>query len=129
MESHVEQKEVNGLALVAGKKPPRLDPPKDGEETRSTVDEKGRLVFTRMRMAGLANVLTGRLQVPVSDHTGVTAPFDFTLDPNKYLSETPVQSYADRIREAVEDLGLRFEPDKAVQYTLVIDRAERPGEN
>jgi uncharacterized protein (TIGR03435 family) len=128
--SHVEAKEVSGLALVAGKELPRLVPAGADEVTRSIPGEGGKIVFQKISMRGLANVLTTRLGVPVSDRTGIAGQFDFSIDPDKYLAEPGLQQrYVDRIRAAVEALGLRFETEKARTEAVVIDKVEKPGEN
>jgi hypothetical protein len=127
---HTENREVDGLALVAGKKSPRLNQPKDGEEPKYRVGDRGELVFQKMSTVGLANILTNLLQVAVVDQSEIAGNFDFTLEPRLFLDGSGgPDAYRDAVRAALVDLGLKFETAKATSYTLVIDRVERPSEN
>jgi uncharacterized protein (TIGR03435 family) len=129
MVSHPDQKEVDGLALVTGKNPPKLNPPQDGARTNFHADEQGRIVFQKCGMNGLAVALAMYLKIPVADQTGMAGQFDFTLEPNKFLADPSLPAYTDRVRAAAEDLGFRFRPQKATSWTLTIDHIERPNEN
>ncbi len=135
---HLEQTEVQGLALAAAKAPPGLEPTKDGEQTGVRYDQ-GKTVFQNSTVGALAFTLSNMLGMPVADRTGITGRFDFTLDPNRFVTLQPATSqtqepvlrgsYADRVRLAVEGLGFRLETEKASAFTVVIDHVERPGEN
>jgi uncharacterized protein (TIGR03435 family) len=139
---HVEKKEVPGLALVAGKSAPKFDPVKEGEVTRSfPVDGGNKTGFEKMSVGGLAFVVSNMLHIPVADHTGVQGNFDFTLDPGKFILPPDSQpsgmsrqdyfreSYPDRVRAAIIDLGIGIEAWKGTSFTMVIDRVDHPGGN
>uniref|UniRef100_Q01YQ7 TIGR03435 family protein n=1 Tax=Solibacter usitatus (strain Ellin6076) TaxID=234267 RepID=Q01YQ7_SOLUE len=126
---HTETRPMQVLALVQGKVPPRLAAAKDGEETGLTPGELGKMIFTRMSMAGLVNLMSNIMQLPVIDRTGLEGFYDFTLDPNRF-ADTDNAKLADLIVIAVsEQLGLRLEKQKAPLEITIIDRAEKPTGN
>src|SRR6266851_3646710 len=55
---HREPKSVQVLALLVGKDPPKLQSPKDGEETALRPGDQGKLSFQRMSIVGLVNTLS-----------------------------------------------------------------------
>jgi uncharacterized protein (TIGR03435 family) len=136
---HRETKVMPVLALVTGNNPPKLQEPKEGEQTLSYRGDSYQLIFQRMPMSALVNSLANLLHTPVVDGTGITGFFDFTLDPLKFVTPTggkesaeplTAGSYADLISTAVkEDLGFKLEKQKAPLEITVIDSAERPSDN
>ena len=67
---------------------------------------------------------------PVLNKTGLTGEYDYKLNWNADISAAASDSAAPTIFTALqEQLGLRLEPQRAPIDVLVIDRAERPGEN
>jgi uncharacterized protein (TIGR03435 family) len=135
--SHREVKEVRGLALVAGKNPPKLDPAEVGEESRARSGEAGQIVFQKTNMYALAIRLSNIFHVPVADRSGISGEYDFTLDPSKFAVEptaegTPASradGYVESMRAAVEGLGFKLIEAKTNSYSLVIDYVERPSGN
>jgi len=123
---HAQSKEVAGLALLGGKAPSRLRPSTTGT-SRVHFGENGQILFEGIGMGELAKFLFTRLSVPVADRTGIVGRFDFALDPLAFADSGT--SYPDRVRAAAEDLGFRFESQKAALSTVMIDHAELPGEN
>jgi uncharacterized protein (TIGR03435 family) len=86
-------------------------------------------------MAHLANMLSlpltdfGR---PVVDHTGIAGDFDFNLEFSFRMPNAPVAAGNEgpSIFTAIqEQLGLKLENARASVDTLVVDSAEKPGEN
>jgi len=66
----------------------------------------------------------------VLNKTGLTGEYDYKLNWNADISATAADSAAPTIFTAMqEQLGLRLEPQKAAVDVLIIDRAEKPGEN
>ena len=132
---HKEAKETQVYALVAGKDPPKLQPSKEGEQTRFTPGERGQMNFQRMGLVGLVNTLSNILHTPVVDQTGITGFFDFTLDPMQFITppspDNPVRpDYGELVISAVQQqLGFKFEKKKAPVEFTIIDRAEKPSEN
>ena len=107
-----------------------------------TMNDRAKMVATAMSMAELAEQLSGQLGSPVSDLTGLTGKYDFTL----YFSQErlvvdstrggprPPQPDADAapgLPTAVqEQLGLRLESRKLPLDLIVVDHIEKvPTEN
>jgi uncharacterized protein (TIGR03435 family) len=118
---HKDTKEVPGLALTLGKKQRDLSPSKDGE--RRGVTWGTSIVFTKIGMADLARSLSGYLNMPVADQTGLKGEFDFTLQPDGD------GNLVDRLRSSVEGLGFRLVDEKVKVDYVTIDHAELPDAN
>ncbi len=124
---HRDAREISGLALTVGRKQPNLSPSKDGE--RRGVTWGTSIVFTNFGMADLARSLSGSLNIPIVDRTGLKGEFDFTLTPDEYRSPDDDVKLADRLRSSVEGLGFRFENEKVKVDFVTIDHAELPNAN
>lgn len=124
---HMDSREVRGLALTVGRKQPDLIPSKDGE--RRGVTGGTSTVFTKFGMADFARSLSGSLNMPIVDRTGLKGEFDFTLRPDEYRSPDDDVKLADRLRSAVEGLGFKFVEEKVKVDYVTIDHAELPDDN
>ena len=79
----------------------------------------------------------GRLDRPVVDQTGLTGPYDFTLEftpqpkglPPPDQTVQPDVAGTTLLEALQEQLGLRLKPATAPLDTLVVDHVERPSEN
>jgi uncharacterized protein (TIGR03435 family) len=118
---HKDSKEVPGLALTLGKKQRDLSPSKD--EERRGVTWGTTIGFKKIGMADLARTLSGYLNMPVADRTGLKGEFDFTLQPDSD------GSLVDRLQSAVEGLGFRLVDEKVKVDYVTIDHAEVPDPN
>ena len=131
---HRDQKELPVLALQIGKNGPRLKP--GDENGRRTMNGgPGALVFTNTSMQDLAEFLSGLPAIarPVFDSTRLAGRFDFTLR----LSATPgnagaeetkravVESEPSVVTDALAELGLKLDGQKAMIDMLVIDRVTK----
>jgi uncharacterized protein (TIGR03435 family) len=160
MTTHLETKELPIYALVAAKSGPKLKPDVDGEPGKSpddqvpavtqgegkdgfpvvslrtpglvieTKDGRARVTAKGVTIAKFADFLSGRLDRPVIDMTGLAATYSFAL----YFSPenaSPDASSDPSIFIAVqEQLGLRLEARKGQVQLLMIDHAEKaPTEN
>jgi uncharacterized protein (TIGR03435 family) len=130
---HRETEEKTVYALVAGKTPPKIQPSKEGEQKALVRGERGQMNFQGMPLSGLVNTLSNILHAPVVDGTGMTGPFDFSLDPLEFSDHAqPVtpDSWPDLVLTAVrEQLGFKLEKQKAPLEITVIDRAEQATDN
>lgn len=133
---HTETEEKSAYALVTGKNPPKLQQPKDGEQTALVPGPRGQMNFQRMPIAGLVNTVSNIVQIPVMDATGIKGFFDFTLDPAQFAatgninSPLPPMGYGDLVVTAVqEELGFKLEKRKMPLEITIIDHAERPTDN
>jgi len=95
------------------------------------------LTMKRVPMAQLAVMLSNMTGRPVVDHTGLSGPYDFTLQwartQDQAADSSTVEAEAavgPSIFTAVrEQLGLRLVPQTGPIEVLVIDHVERPSEN
>ena len=158
---HHEMRELPVYALVRGKgalklkpadKPCAYPPGPDGR-TLNLVPPAGRTFDLMQTWDTMAEMLSGRLDRPVVDKTGLDAEVYCTLDgldpklvlqmamgpgggarrggdPQNRTTIPEADSTAPSVSVAVEEKwGLKLEPQKASADVLVIDRVERPSEN
>jgi uncharacterized protein (TIGR03435 family) len=112
---HKDSREVPGLALTLGKKQPDLSPSKEGE--RREVIRGTSVVFRKVGMADFARALSGPLDMPIVDRTGLRGEFDFTLQPD------------DDLRSSVEGFGFKLVDERVKIDYVTIDHAELPDAN
>jgi uncharacterized protein (TIGR03435 family) len=97
------------------------------------------VVFRNMTMWRFAALLTGRLDRPVVDATGLTGVYDFTLEMRSLRDLTQLDPQAAKtivsdwssssIFTDIRKLGLGLETNKAPVDNLRIDHAEKPDAN
>jgi uncharacterized protein (TIGR03435 family) len=122
---HRETAEKAGFALVAGKNGPKLKAAKGedsfisfGPQLKPFPGQPVELTARKYSMAMLANLLSQIGPGQVVDKTGLTGEYDFTLSWD--------ETNGPALSTAVQQLGLRFEPQKVPISTFVIDSAEKP---
>ncbi len=76
-------------------------------------------------MEELAVVLTGKMEAPVRNRTGIAGGFDYSVvfSSGVEASEAPV------LPTAIRELGLRLEKSKGSFEVLVVDGVEKASEN
>jgi uncharacterized protein (TIGR03435 family) len=135
---HREPRQFTGLALVLAK----------GGHKLKSGDPAGTPNFTaapvvrgqNVPIVTLANLLSQRLGRPVTDKTGLTGLYDFTLswtpDPTDFGPDglPPGAGAADRDRGGLmgalqDQLGLRLETRRTAIDAFVIDSIRRPTPN
>jgi len=90
---------------------------------------------TNFSMQGLTQLLIGDLPSGVTDKTGLSGKYDFTLQwSQESLSARPTTAaddnrYPSLFTAVKEQLGLELKPVKGTIDTLVIDHIEKPSEN
>jgi uncharacterized protein (TIGR03435 family) len=143
--AHRETKELTVFALAVAKSGPKLRAAKAtgrgrelGDAEGSMKPSGGALVFRNYSMAELAERLSARpfnMARPVVDRTGLTGRFDFGMkfsDNDAELKRTMERMEADQssFASALNDLGLKLDPQKAPVEILIVDRADKvPTEN
>jgi uncharacterized protein (TIGR03435 family) len=93
-------------------------------------------------VADLAHLLSDQLGRPVLDKTGLTGKYDFALQwapdnsqPPAFKDDTTGNGVPEpaasgpSIFAAIQQLGLKLEPQQSPMETLVIDHVEKPAEN
>jgi uncharacterized protein (TIGR03435 family) len=135
---HREIKEIPIYALVVDKKGPKLTAAKDATQCNGNGCfgvSNGALTASGGTMAFTAQVLTRLLDRPALDKTNLTGHYDFKLTYDQSSVKPPIVGMpitptdGPSIFAAVEDLGLKLEPQKFPVETLIIDSVERPSEN
>ena len=131
-----KSKEISGYALVVAKDGPKL--------TRSGVQD-GRLRQMGMfevngegALGTLARFIGARLGVDVEDKTGLVGRYDFTLrfapesgrqPEQNSIPAAPQDTLESSISAALQELGLKLEPQKSPGNVVTIERAAKPTEN
>jgi uncharacterized protein (TIGR03435 family) len=140
---HYETREMPIFALVVAKGGLKMHESKEGDTYANGLkgsDGKafgrgafmvgnGKMTAQGMSMDALAGQLAATTSHIVSNKTGLTGVYDFTL---KYSDDmaTGADSAAPSIYTALqEQLGLKLEPTKGPVDVLVIDHVERPSAN
>lgn len=147
LEAHVEERTLPILELVVAKEgikfqefhkpaedetpaePGKPDPKRGGFMNMSN----NSLSATGLPMDSLAKALSSMTHMPVTDKTGLTGLYSFTV---KYQREEegPQSGLRDDSLPTIytalqEQLGLRLEKSKGPVKVLVVDRIEQPEEN
>jgi len=156
---HLEKKEMPVYALVVGKNGPKLEKAEDGE---SAPGERSGINFNNGSLPGwalitayratlslFADSLTGMMDRPVIDETGMEGKYNFAFEvaaedlrflKNPGAEESgaakveggpaPDSTPGPSIFSALQKIGLKLEPRKAPLDFIVIDKGERvPTEN
>jgi uncharacterized protein (TIGR03435 family) len=134
---HRETKTAQGYALVVAKGGVKMQKSESKESNSS--GGRGRIDAKGYSMRQLAERLARAVRAPVEDATETPGGFNFTLtwspdEPSaKALASDRAagdDSNAPSIFTALqEQLGLKLESRKVTMEVIVIDRAEKPGEN
>jgi len=140
---HRETKELPAGVLTVGKNGTKLQPIGKREGSDPSISQKViREGVRRIELTGhqvslpfLANHLSRRLNLIVVDRTGLSGEFDFNVevtpdpveagDPNVPEREVVARIFMDFIQK----IGLKLESQKAPVEVVVVDQAEKPGEN
>lgn len=141
LQLHRDHKEVQGYALVVAKNGPKLKANAGGDEHGSllpSISAPFEWEGKNIPLSGLASSLSGLLEAPIVDKTGLAGRYNFTLTyaPRSALNAVgpprplPLLQDLPSIFEALPDqLGLRLQQEKASVEILVIDSVQRPTEN
>jgi len=124
---HREIRTMSALALEVGKKGPKLEPGDGGEAV--TDAGRGQMKIRNESMDDFAERLARMTDLPVVNKTGLSGVFNLKLlwapgDDRRKPDDPPTLFTAIQ-----EQLGLRLTSGKSPVPVLVIDHAERPGEN
>jgi uncharacterized protein (TIGR03435 family) len=144
---HHEIREIPEYELTIAKGKAKLVPAREGDMTltiegRTFSVRAGACTTTSWQegihitchaagMETITSQLSGRLESPVTDHTGLTGKYDLDVI---YLPDTwkleadapPAPLLADALQES---LGLKLEKGKGPVDVLVVDHIEKPSEN
>jgi uncharacterized protein (TIGR03435 family) len=143
LQSHRETKEIPGYALVVSKTGLKL--PNANHAGCATFGLKetsqlegcdamsagpGFIADKRLSMTWFAGVLGNMVSSPVMDQTGYTGSFEVHLEFAPLNGDGSTDSTKPSLFTALqEQLGLKLESQKVPIQVLVIDHAEKPGDN
>jgi uncharacterized protein (TIGR03435 family) len=126
---HREQKEIPYLALLVGKKGPKLReeiPDSDASGNKSLI---GRIYSNHMSMITLATLLSRFTGQTVLDMTGLQGTYDLNLEwtPESAVGEPSSggDSGPSLFAAVEQQLGLKLEVRKGPVEIIVVDRADR----
>jgi uncharacterized protein (TIGR03435 family) len=132
---HRETKEGPVFLLVSDGKAPKLNPPKEMDTFPWAGGIGGGLPGgsglrgENISMPELAERMSGWLERPVLDRTGLQGSFDFEYrrsDEDTYASSADIES---SIFAGIHGIGLKLGKGKGPIETLVIDHVEQPSPN
>ncbi len=140
---HVEAREIPAYDLVIGKNGPKLSQAAELNQGRSIIritpsDTTYELMGRGALLRSLAITLSNEVDRPVIDKTGLTGPYNFSLEytPRTILmaadgeDAAPQKTTAPPIEKAIEaQLGLKLVPGRTTVNDIVIDHVERPTAN
>lgn len=90
----------------------------------------GHLAAKQMPMSQLVDILSGQLDLPVIDLTGIHGVFDITLDWAPENTQTAAVETKPSLPMALqEQLGLKLEARRSPVNVIVVDHAEKASEN
>ncbi len=135
--THRETRQLPVYTLVITKNGPKLtksDPNNDKPGTLRVLPSKDPAGFTGTKMDFLwfTNLLSGELNLPVVDKTGITGLYDITLSytPQRLLDAPDYAGNGISVFTALQQqLGLKLEESKGPVEVLVVDHAEKPSAN
>jgi bla regulator protein blaR1 len=130
---HRETKTMPVYSLVAAKGGPKLLPQKDGDSKSFRFHvTPSELTGHKVPMNVFVDCLSGQLDRPLVDRTGLKGNYDFSLryTPDSNSPDDPNDSSGASIYRAIQDqLGLKLVVQKGPAEVLVIDNVEKPSEN
>lgn len=126
---HRESKIGAVYVLTTGSGELKLHAPKDKDSSPGVWMSSDGLVGQNASMPLLVSRLSGILQQPVLDETGLSGSFDFK---SAFLGNDPKAEYQDiaaSILTSVQEMGLKLKSAKGPVETIVIDHVQRPSPN
>ncbi|HEY4362134.1 MAG TPA: TIGR03435 family protein [Bryobacteraceae bacterium] len=137
--AHTTQKEMQTMAAVVAKGGSKLKAAENQDGPMGIVPgAAGVLIVKSITTEEAAGLLSGPLQMPVVDETGLKGRFDVMIDMNTYIADLRKQAgqpdigtIIDVLNQVAQDqLGLKLESRKAPVEMLVVESAEGvPTEN
>jgi uncharacterized protein (TIGR03435 family) len=135
---HQDTREGTVFNLVVAKGGPKFNPTTTSPEKRFTRGGMGSFSATGVRLEFFLQRLSAQLERPIYDRTGLNGEYDIELHwtPQRLSASAQVSGEPSpdgddpALATALEEqLGLKLERAKGPIETLVIEAAERPGQN
>jgi uncharacterized protein (TIGR03435 family) len=131
LEFHQEKKELRSFALVVTKGGAKLKQSGSDEVPFRQNSAMG-TVARATTMQEFADFISGPVEKPVVDKTGLAGRWDFAFDFTKYLTDQPkgTDDFLAVLNETLQgELGLKLEAEKDVVEVMVVDRVEKASAN
>lgn len=129
---HVEKKEMRVYRLTVAKGSIKMRPAAPDAAMHHENSATG-MVAQAISMQELANYLSDPLNAPLTDGTGLTGRYDFTIDFTPYVDMEPSDVRPDPaavLKSALKgELGLDLIQGKEVVDVIVVDHVEPPSSN
>ena len=129
LEVHVQHDKGRIYELVRNNRPVRLNPPKDkdafpyaGAIEGGVPNEKG-LRGQNISMFELTRYVTGWLQLPVVDRTGLPGSYDFLVHSE---SEDTGLALFDGVSQSLREIGLELKKSSGTVYKVAVDHVSLP---
>ena len=128
---HRETRPIEAFLLEVTKNGPKLEKASGGDSTTHTSNDGRRVsvTATNLGMDAFATVLSRRVDMPVVNRTGLEGLFNVKLEWAPESSQREPDPGPSLFTAIQEQLGLRLRAGKAPVEVLVVDHAEKPGEN
>ena len=126
-----EQKEISALVIAAGKTPPKLSSPQEGETHGMRFAQMTlpghmgfHIIATRYTLAQLADAFARQVGTVIVDDTGLEGEYDFTLDlvPEEGV---PMMAQTMLISALRDQLGFTVKSEKASVDFYTIEGVEK----
>jgi uncharacterized protein (TIGR03435 family) len=131
LEFHREKKELRSFGLMVAKGGAKLKQA-GSEEVPFRQNSAMGTVARATTMQEFANFLSGPVEKPVVDKTGLAGRWDFAFDFSKYLTDPPkgLDDFLLVLNETLQgELGLKLEAEKDVVEVIVVDRVAKASAN
>jgi uncharacterized protein (TIGR03435 family) len=133
---HHQSKELKAFVLTVAKSGAKVSPAAAPDAKPFRQNSANGTVAKSMTIHEFADFISGPLQMPVVDQTGLTGKYDFAIDFTPYLPDPAHNMDGTRpdttgiLMAALDaELGLKLESRKSQVDILVIDHVEKPSEN
>jgi len=131
---HRESKEMRAFVVSVAKTGLKMRESTSEGDMDMQPSGKAGATIQRATVPRLAELLSGPLQAPVVDQTGLTGRYDFTIDLSNVLDPTTPMGINDVIpifvQVAQQQLGIKIDEKKMPVEMLMVDHAEKiPVEN
>lgn len=133
---HREPKEMKAILLTVANGGAKLTPTATPDAKPFRANSANGTIAKAMPIGEFADFLSGPLEMPVVNQTGLTGKYDFTIDFTPYLPDPAKNMDGTRpdttaiLKAALHDeLGLKMTSGKAQIDVLVVDHVEKPSQN
>ena len=133
---HREPREMKVILLTVASGGAKLKPAAAPDAKPFRENSANGTIAKSMPIGEFADFISGPLEIPIVDRTGLAGKYDFTLDFTPYLPDPAKNMDGTRpdttsiLKAALNDeLGLKMTASKAPVVVLVVDHVEKPSGN